>query len=278
MIDQYQLHNGFFNQLDESGSLLSFQPTFSYVPHLSHSSDISGLTTTSCSPEFPTSPVFPCLQDSTQVRSESYSPENLNPQTPSPSVRSRRRTSHVAAPQHSASASSPSYAPSPYLTSPTESAKLTSPQLSLYPTLVPRTDQSKIITPANGDDRFDVSPRKKRKSLPPTPSSSSPSPPRAPTHDLDREQLTPADALLVRLREDEGMAWRDVAARFRAETGRDFSVAALQMRLKRLRERARPWTERDVAALRLAHDYWISHKFEIIAAKVRFPFRPWFLI
>ena len=94
--------------------------------------------------------------------------------------------------------------------------KLTSPQPSFYPTLVPRTDQSKIITPADGDDQSDVSPRKKRKSLPPTPSSSSSSPASASTYGLDREQLTPADALLVRLREDEGMAWRDVAARFRA--------------------------------------------------------------
>jgi hypothetical protein len=113
-----------------------------------------------------------------------------------------------------------------------------------------------------------ASPSKRRKTLTQPPSSSSsPSPPGPLVCSPD--QLTAADALLVRLREDENMPWKDVAARFRAETGQDFSVAALQMRLKRLRERVRVWTDRDVQALRLAHDYWISHKFEIIAAKVR---------
>ena len=230
---------------------------------MSHSPDFSGLTAS-------TSPLFLDLQDSTQVRSGSYSPENLNPQTSSPSLRFRRRASHVAASQHSPPASSPSYAPSPYVTSPTESTTLTSPQPSFYSPIVPHPDQSKTTTRAD-NDRPNVSSRKKRRSRQPSPSyASSPSPPgAAPAFDIDREQLTPADALLVRLREDEGLAWRDVAARLGATTGRDLSVAALQMRLKRLRERARPWTERDVAALRLAHDYWISHKFEIIAAKVR---------
>jgi hypothetical protein len=247
MIDQYQLDNGFYTNLNptapEAGAFLSFQPSFSYVS----SPDITGLTT----PDFPTSPVFPGLQDS--QRPESYSPESLN---------SHRRASHAR--QHSPSAS-PSYASSPYLTSPTDSGTLT-PQPSFYAPIAPRPDERQAAPAA-------TSPRRKRKSLAPSrsPGPSPSSTAAAGSGGLDREGLAPADALLVRLREDDGLAWRDVAAAFSAAAGRDFSVAALQMRLKRLRERARPWTERDVAALRLAHDYWISHKFDIIAAKVGLP-------
>jgi hypothetical protein len=122
-----------------------------------------------------------------------------------------------------------------------------------------------VITPATEDEdppAVSSSKRRRKPPPPPSPSSTASSPP-------DGERLSAADELLVRLREDESLPWKEVAARFRAETGRDFSVAALQMRLKRLRERVRPWTDRDVLALRMAHDYWISHKFEIIAAKVR---------
>jgi hypothetical protein len=268
------LHSDFdlsFNQLGLSGpeaaSLLSYQPPLSYVSPVSHDPDMSGLLTTSLDAEkFPSSPVFPGLQENAPAKSERRSLGNRKPRTPSPALRSRRRVSHVAAQQHSPSPSSPSYAPSPYLTSPADSAALISPRLSLYAPIAAPRDDAMVIAPAaeDEDDAFLVSQSKKRRKPPPPASSSSSgesSPP-------DGERLTAADELLVRLREDENLPWKDVAARFRAETGRDFSVAALQMRLKRLRERVRPWTDRDVLALRMAHDYWISHKFEIIAAKV----------
>ena len=81
--------------------------------------------------------------------------------------------------------------------------------------------------------------------------------------------LSVEDALLLRLRDVELLSWKMIAAQFKAELGRTYQVPALQMRLKRLRERLRPWVEVDVTALRLAHDYWEKNRWEIIAEKVR---------
>jgi hypothetical protein len=76
------------------------------------------------------------------------------------------------------------------------------------------------------------------------------------------------DQFLLRLKDDEGLSWKEIATRFEEEMGKSYQVPALQMRLKRLRERMRVWTEGDIHALRLAHEYWMNQKFEIIAAKV----------
>lgn len=65
------------------------------------------------------------------------------------------------------------------------------------------------------------------------------------------------------------MTWKDIAARFQSELGKQYQIPALQMRLKRLRERMRTWTEVDVRALRMAHEYWAQNKFDVIAQKVR---------
>ena len=85
--------------------------------------------------------------------------------------------------------------------------------------------------------------------------------------------VAPADLgederLLVQLKEDENLPWKDIAARFQQEKGRSMQVAALQMRYKRLRERFRVWEEQDVYALKQAHEYWEKYKWQIIAAKV----------
>ena len=64
---------------------------------------------------------------------------------------------------------------------------------------------------------------------------------------------------------------------FADRTGALLIVAADSTALVHEMFRSDPWTERDVLALRIAHDYWISHKFEIIAAKVACSsFWPWF--
>ena len=76
------------------------------------------------------------------------------------------------------------------------------------------------------------------------------------------------DSLLLKWRDEELLSWKMVAAKFQHELGRTYNVPALQMRLKRLRERLRAWVEVDVTALRLAHEYWEKKRWEIIADKV----------
>ncbi|KAI2480463.1 hypothetical protein Ptr902_08644 [Pyrenophora tritici-repentis] len=81
-------------------------------------------------------------------------------------------------------------------------------------------------------------------------------------------ELSEEDKLLLQLKEEESMPWKDIAARFQTDLNKTYQIPALQMRLKRLRERMRVWSEQDVKALRAAHEYWAQNKFEIIAAKM----------
>ncbi len=81
--------------------------------------------------------------------------------------------------------------------------------------------------------------------------------------------LSEEDKLLLQLKEEDSMPWKDIAARFQTDLGKTYQIPALQMRLKRLRERMRVWTETDVRALRMAHEYWAQNKFDIISQKVR---------
>ena len=85
------------------------------------------------------------------------------------------------------------------------------------------------------------------------------------TMDLGEE-----DRLLIRLKDEESMPWKDIAARFQSDLGKTYQIPALQMRLKRLRERMRVWTDVDVKALRMAHEYWVQSKFDIISQKVSY--------
>jgi hypothetical protein len=82
-------------------------------------------------------------------------------------------------------------------------------------------------------------------------------------------ELSEEDKLLLKLKEEESMPWKDIAARFQKDLGKQYQIPALQMRLKRLRERMRVWSDADVRALRMAHEYWAQNKFEIVAQKVR---------
>jgi hypothetical protein len=83
-------------------------------------------------------------------------------------------------------------------------------------------------------------------------------------------ELGEEDKLLIQLKDEESMPWKDIAARFQSDLGKTYQIPALQMRLKRLRERMRVWTETDVRALRMAHEYWVQSKFDIISQKVSF--------
>lgn len=80
--------------------------------------------------------------------------------------------------------------------------------------------------------------------------------------------LSEDDKLLVSLKEDEALPWKDIAARFGEHHGKTFQVAALQMRYKRLREKFRVWQSEDVEALKLASEYYEKYKWDIISSKV----------
>jgi hypothetical protein len=84
-------------------------------------------------------------------------------------------------------------------------------------------------------------------------------------HILD---LSDEERLLIYLKQDQNHPWKEIAKMFENRFGRPFQVPALQMRYKRLRERMRPWSNEDIAALEAAHVYWEANKFEIIANKM----------
>jgi hypothetical protein len=81
------------------------------------------------------------------------------------------------------------------------------------------------------------------------------------------------DRLLIQLKDEENMPWKDIAIKFQTDLGKVYQIPALQMRLKRLRERMRVWSDADVRALRSANEYWAQSKFEIISQKVSFSSR-----
>jgi hypothetical protein len=81
-------------------------------------------------------------------------------------------------------------------------------------------------------------------------------------------ELNEEENLLLKLKEEENLPWKDIATRFQTDLGKTYQVPALQMRFKRLRERMRTWTDVDVQALEQAFDYWEKFQFDIIAAKV----------
>jgi hypothetical protein len=64
-------------------------------------------------------------------------------------------------------------------------------------------------------------------------------------------ELNEEETLLLKLKEEENLPWKDIAARFQSDLGKTYQVPALQMRFKRLRERMRAWTENDVSYLPL---------------------------
>ena len=50
-------------------------------------------------------------------------------------------------------------------------------------------------------------------------------------------KLTEEEQLLLNLREQENLQWKDIATRFQIDRGKSYEVPALQMRYIRLRER-----------------------------------------
>ena len=61
-----------------------------------------------------------------------------------------------------------------------------------------------------------------------------------------QNDLSEEEQLLLKLKHEESLPWKDIAREFETRLGRSYQVPALQMRYKRLRERLRTWTEDDV--------------------------------
>lgn len=61
-------------------------------------------------------------------------------------------------------------------------------------------------------------------------------------------ELNEEEQLLLQLKDEDNLLWKDIAQKFQLKFGRPFNVPALQMRFKRLRDKIRVWTEVDVSA------------------------------
>ncbi|KAF2743795.1 hypothetical protein M011DRAFT_409929 [Sporormia fimetaria CBS 119925] len=81
-------------------------------------------------------------------------------------------------------------------------------------------------------------------------------------------ELKDDEVLLLKLKEEENLPWKDIAARFQSDLGETVQIATLQMRLNRLRARLRVWTDKDIEHLKQAHDFWVRSKFDIMSEKV----------
>lgn len=88
------------------------------------------------------------------------------------------------------------------------------------------------------------------------------------TSSVASADLSEDDRLLVQLKEKESLPWKDIASRFQSDLGKNYQVAALQMRYKRLREKFREWQDEDIQALKAAHEYWEKSKWDIIAQRM----------
>lgn len=111
--------------------------------------------------------------------------------------------------------------------------------------------------------------RQRDEEEPPVPQLTSSTKKRKRTSSVVSDSLSEEDQFLVKLKEDEALPWKDIAARFQSDRNKSYNVAALQMKYKRLREKFRIWEEQDLIALRMAHEFWEKNKWDIISTKVR---------
>ena len=59
-------------------------------------------------------------------------------------------------------------------------------------------------------------------------------------------ELSEEEQLLLKLKHEQSLPWKDIAKEFEIQLNRMYQVPALQMRYKRLRERLRTWSNDDV--------------------------------
>lgn len=60
-------------------------------------------------------------------------------------------------------------------------------------------------------------------------------------------ELNKDEQLLLKLKDEENLPWKEICDRFWTDLGKSYRVPALQMRLKRLRKRMETWAERDAS-------------------------------
>ena len=63
---------------------------------------------------------------------------------------------------------------------------------------------------------------------------------------LPQPELSDEEKLLIKLKQEQNMPWKDISKEFGERLGRPYQVPALQMRYKRLKERLRTWSDQDV--------------------------------
>ncbi len=79
---------------------------------------------------------------------------------------------------------------------------------------------------------------------------------------ISNAELSSEERLLLRLKDDENLPWKDIALRFQIELGKTYQVPALQMRYKRLREKLRVSTPSFyliATYLLVFHQVWTDH-------------------
>lgn len=117
---------------------------------------------------------------------------------------------------------------------------------SLDPPETPYSTGSLIsIAPAQGPFLFSKSPKRSAED---TGAEAGTKRPRRPIAQNPNFELNEEERLLLQLKDEDNLPWKDIAQRFQLKFGRPFNVPALQMRSKRLREKIRVWTETDVSA------------------------------
>ncbi|KAF2835881.1 hypothetical protein M501DRAFT_902956, partial [Patellaria atrata CBS 101060] len=80
--------------------------------------------------------------------------------------------------------------------------------------------------------------------------------------------LSEEERLLLKLKEDEKLPWKDIIRIFRSRLDKEYQIPMLQMRYKRLRGRLCQSADGEEKALRLADRHWETNKWDIISEKM----------
>lgn len=81
----------------------------------------------------------------------------------------------------------------------------------------------------------------------------------------DPQVLTEEESFLLHLREQREPRpdWKTTVIEFNNHTGKSFQIPALQMRYSRLKERIRPWTEKDVSDNQHSDVAWVDDHIQV---------------
>ncbi|EPS40358.1 hypothetical protein H072_5829 [Dactylellina haptotyla CBS 200.50] len=81
-------------------------------------------------------------------------------------------------------------------------------------------------------------------------------------------QLSDDDRYLMKLKDEDQLPWKEIVNRFKEEGRGTHRVPALQMRLKRIKERIRQWTPEDEKLLDDAKKWLDKNYWEIVSSKM----------